>query len=44
MEKQAEEQKKKKEEDFKRSEFKVCIAREDFPTFTLNLIQQILEI
>ena len=44
MEKQAKEQKKKEEEDFKRSEFEISIAEEDFPTFSLNLTQQILEI
>ena len=44
MEKQAEEQKKKEEQDFRRSEFEVSIAGEDFPTFSLNLTQQILEI
>ena len=44
MEKQAEEKKKKEEEDFKRSKFEVSIARENFPTFTLNLTQQILDI
>ena len=44
MEKQAKEHKKKEEEDFKRFEFEVRIAGEDFLTFILNLAQQILEI
>ena len=44
MEKQAAQEKKKEEENFKRSEFEVSIAREYFPTFTFNLTQQILEI
>jgi len=37
MEKQEEEKKKKEEDDIKRSKFEVSIAREYFPTFTLNL-------
>ena len=45
MEKQTEEQKKKiEEEEVMGSEFKVTIAGEDFPTFSLNITQQILEL
>ena len=44
MKKQAKQEKKKEEEDFKRSEFEVSIIVEHFLTFTLNLTQQILDI
>ena len=44
IEKQEEEKKKKEEDDINRSKFKISIAGEYFPTFTLNLTQQILDI
>ena len=46
MEKQTEEKKKKilEEEEIKGSEFKVTIAEKDFPSFSLNITQQIQEL